>query len=335
MGVRVPLGARSLKRPAKKRFGILGCLSFLVLMTLIVLAFVFLLAPGKWAFTRKLVRLVTGPDIRRVTIPEGWNRFQVAARLQSDGIVRAEDFLVLTEEPTILNSLGIEASTAEGYLYPDTYQFYAGGSPLTILKSMTLNFKKKYAELKKKFPSGLDAYEEISDDPSHAALILASIVEGEVMEKTEAPVVAGIFLKRLTDKSFKPHLLQADPTVAYGCFAMDPPAPSCDKFDGKVLKSHLNDAENFYNTYVYTGLPPGPICNPGLSALKAALSPNMKTKYFYFVARGDGTHQFSVTLEDHKKAVSRYRRKAQQAKESEEPTEKEEPKEAEPAESSD
>ncbi|MFH1437322.1 MAG: endolytic transglycosylase MltG [Pseudomonadota bacterium] len=327
-----------MKRPAKKRFGILGCLSFLVLMTLIVLAFVFLLAPGRWAFTRKLVRLVTGPDIRRVTIPEGWNRYQVAMKLQADGIVRAEDFLVLTEEPTILKSLGVEAATAEGYLFPDTYQFYAGGSPLTILKAMTSNFKKKYGELTKKFPSGLDAYEELSDDPSQAALIMASIVEGEVVEKTEAPIVAGIFLKRLTDTSFKPHLLQSDPTVAYGCYAMDPPPPSCEKFDGKLLRSHLNDAQNFYNTYVYAGFPPGPICNPGLSALKAALSPNMKTRYFYFVARGDGTHQFSVTLEDHKKAVSRYRRKAEQAKEPEEkdqPKEPEEKEEPEPAESPD
>ncbi len=294
-------------------------------MALIVLAFVFLLAPGKWAFTRKLVRLVTGPDIRRVTIPEGWNRYQVAMKLQADGIVRAEDFLVLTEEPTILKSLGVEAGTAEGYLYPDTYQFYAGGSPLTILKAMTSNFKKKYGEINKRFPSGLEAYEEISDDPSHAALIMASIVEEEVVEKTEAPIVAGIFLKRLTDTSFKPHLLQADPTVAYGCYAMDPPPPSCEKFDGKLLKSHLDDTLNFYNTYIYAGLPPGPICSPGRNALKAALSPNMKTKYFYFVARGDGTHQFSVTLEDHKKAVGRYRRKAQQAKEKKEPEESDQP----------
>jgi len=274
---------------------------------LIVFTLVFLLHPDKWIYTRNLVRYFAGPEIRLVTVPEGWNRYQIAARLQAEGILRAEDFLVLTEEPSILKELGIKASTAEGYLFPDTYQFYAGGSPLTILKTMTENFQEKFAKLKKKYPGGLDRYKDISKDPEHAAVIVASIVEEEVARKSEAAIVADVFLKRLTYDSFEPHLLQADPTVAYGCLDQNPPPPSCEKFDGVLTRKHLKDPDNLYNTYIYVGLPPGPISNPGLSSLKAALNPG-KTTYYYFVSRGDGTHEFSATLEEHKEAVDKYRK---------------------------
>jgi UPF0755 protein len=321
LGVRIPPGAprggrrgsrpgrkSALKKPRSKKFRILGVLSFLLLLALIAATLVFLLHPQKWSFTRNLLRTFVGPEIRVVTIPEGWNRFQVAARLQAAGVVRAEDFLVVTEEPTLLGSLGIGASTAEGYLFPDTYQFYAGGSTLTIVRTMVENFRKNFKALAKKHPGWRSHYKEISSDEERAALIIASIVEEEVAKKSEAPVVAGIFLKRLVDPSFEPHLLQADPTVSYGCLAQDPAPPSCAEFDGVLQRKHLKDIDNMYNTYVYAGLPPGPITNPGKNALKAALDPK-DTTYFYFVARGDGTHQFSATLEEHNAAVEKYRDK--------------------------
>jgi UPF0755 protein len=295
-----------LKKPRSKRIRIAGVLSFVLLLGLIAATLVFLLHPQKWALMRKLVRTFAGPEIRVVTIPEGWNRFQVAARLQSAGVVRAEDFLVVTEEATLLQTLGIGASTAEGYLFPDTYQFYAGGSTLAIVRTMVENFHKNFSAIAKKHPGWRAHYKEISSDGERAALIIASIVEEEVAKKSEAPIVAGIFLKRLVDPSFEPHLLQADPTVVYGCLAQDPAPPSCEEFDGVLQRKHLKDIDNMYNTYIYAGLPPGPITNPGKNALNAALGPK-ETPWFYFMARGDGTHQFSATLEEHNAAVKKYR----------------------------
>jgi UPF0755 protein len=319
LGVRIPPGARfqarlvsltrtrpALKKPRTSKTKIVGLLSLLALIVVIGASLALLLHPQKWLLMRRFVKVFTGPAVKVVTVPEGWNRFQVAARLQAAGVTRAEDFLVLTEEPTFLKELGIPGSTAEGYLFPDTYQFYAGGSPLTVLKAMTENFGKKFAALRKTYPKGLEPYGAISSEPEHAAVILASIVQEEVAARDEAPIVAGIFLKRLTDPGFVPHLLQADPTVAYGCLAQDPPPPSCEAFDGVLEKKHLRDVDNIYNTYIYTGLPPGPITNPGTEALTAALDPKT-TPYYYFVSKGDGTHAFSATLEEHNAAVEKYR----------------------------
>ncbi len=289
-----------------KKIGAFGFFSFCILVIVIALTLFFLFVPQHWAFIRKLIRYFTGLDVRNVTIPEGYNRFQVAARLEAAGIVRAEDFLIITQEPSLLRESKIEEDTAEGYLFPDTYQFYVGTSPMVILKTMVKNFEKKFARLKNRYPYGLSYYRSLSINPRHAAVIVASMVEKEVSRQSEAPIVAGIFLKRLLDPTFSPHLLQSDPTVVYGCTALDPPPSSCRRFDGRLTREQLRDTENTYNTYIYAGLPPGPICNPGITALEAALNP-AATQYYYFVARGDGTHHFSVTIEEHNLAVKKYR----------------------------
>lgn len=243
-----------------------------------------------------------------VTIPEGWNRFQIAARLQSQGIIRAEDFLIVTESASLLKSIGIDAPTAEGYLFPDTYQFYVNGSALTMVRTMVSNFNRQFSRLMEKYRHGLDRLKDVSHNPRRALVTLASIVEAEVQDRNELRIVAGVFFNRLLSKEFKSHLIQSDPTVKYGCIVLVPTPPSCTSFTGQLTRRQLSDPNNLYNTYIYPGLPPGPICNPGYESLKAVLNP-VETDYFYFVSKGDGTHHFSKTFEEHQKAVERYRRR--------------------------
>jgi len=242
-----------------------------------------------------------------VTIPEGWNRFQVASRLENQGIVTsAEEFIKATEDPVLLEVLGIPSNTAEGYLFPDTYDFYRVSEPQMVVEKMVANYVLKFRNLSRRHSRGLRDLGSLGDDPEHVAVILASIVEKEAVKAEEMPLIAGVFLNRLLDEGFESHLLQADPTVSYGCVASVPLPPSCTGFTGKLGRVHLDDAANPYNTYQHPGLPPGPISNPGLAALEAVLQPE-ETKYLYFVSRGNGTHQFSTTLQQHKKAVKKYR----------------------------
>jgi UPF0755 protein len=134
-------------------------------------------------------------------------------------------------------------------------------------------------------------------------VILASIVEKEAHVPEELPIIAGVFLNRLRDPHFRPKRLQADPTVAYGCL-LQPALPSCAGFDGKrVTRIMTADPQNPYNTYRIEGLPPAPIANPGISALKAVLHPS-EHGYLYFVARGDGRHTFSANLDAHNLATA-------------------------------
>ena len=266
-----------------------------------ILLLFFLFFVGKTPLQRILIMFLTGETLKEVTIPEGLNRFQIAKRLEKIGITKSDYFLAVTEDSKLLEKAGIKSSTAEGYLFPDTYYFYSGVSPFVIMKKMAGNFRKKFLNFDRKYPGWRKKYESISDNPEYAVLILASIVQKETSKKDEARIIAGIFLKRLTDNGFTPHVLQSDPTALYGCLVQVPPPPACTNYDGK-LSILLRDRDNFYNTYIYPGLPPGPICNPGEVALDAAFNP-ASTPYFYFVAKGDGTHQFSSTLEEHKKAI--------------------------------
>ncbi len=137
----------------------------------------------------------------------------------------------------------------------------------------------------------------------HEALTLASIVEREARVAEERPIIAGVFVNRLVAPTFRPHRLQADPTVAYGCLTAPQAAPTCAAFDGRhITKVMVRDVQNPYNTYGLEGLPPGPICNPGLSALEAVVAPAAHD-FFYFVATGDGRHSFSRTLQEHNARV--------------------------------
>jgi UPF0755 protein len=133
-------------------------------------------------------------------------------------------------------------------------------------------------------------------------LVLASLIEKEAAAEEERPLVASVFVNRLSDPDFRPKRLQSDPTSAYGCLAMSDRIPSCAQFHGKITHEINTDPSNTYSTYVHEGLPPTPICNPGIKALSAALNP-AKTRYYYFVARGEGHHVFSESYEAHAQAV--------------------------------
>jgi UPF0755 protein len=134
---------------------------------------------------------------------------------------------------------------------------------------------------------------------------MASIVEKETGQPVERPRIASVFLNRLRFGSFQPKLLQTDPTIIYGCTVPTEKSAACEQFEGRIRRIHLQDQDNVYNTYTHEGLPPGPISNPGRAALEAVLAPE-KSRYLYFVARNDGTHQFSKTRKEHEAAVDKY-----------------------------
>lgn len=247
-----------------------------------------------------------GDDGPRVTIPEGFSRFDIADRLAARGICERDAFLAATTDPALLASLEVPGGSAEGYLFPDTYDFEKGTAPAEIVRRMVENFRARTASL---FAEHAGAQQ-----PSpHDALVLASVVEKEAVAAEEQPVIAGVFWNRLRRSEFTPHRLQADPTVSYGCRALPASAPSCARFDGhRITRTMTNDGLNPYNTYRNDGLPPGPISNPGLGALRAALEP-AQHDYFYFVARGDHRHTFSRTLAEHDSAVGAYHDRLEKA----------------------
>jgi UPF0755 protein len=141
----------------------------------------------------------------------------------------------------------------------------------------------------------------------HEIVTMASIVEKETGQPHERPLIAGVFLNRLTFGSFYPKLLQTDPTIIYGCTVPEWRSPACRKFKGRIRRIQLTDEQNPYNTYTHSGLPPGPIANPGRASLEAVLAPK-KSRFLYFVSKNDGTHHFSRTEEEHERAVDKYQR---------------------------
>ena len=238
----------------------------------------------------------------RLLIPEGFSRFEIAERLEEYGVCAADDFLDATEDASLLASYGVEANDAEGYLFPDTYEFDDQSKPRRVVERMLVNWTRRYEELEKKYAAELA---KLKGWTTHDIVTLASIVEKEAAVPAERARIAGVFWNRLNSKRFLPRRrLQADPTVQYGCMAVPEAAPSCSGYDGRITRAMLDDAENPYNTYRHSGLPPGPISNPGAAAIAATIDPE-KHQYFYFVARGGGQHHFSKTLRQHNIAVRR------------------------------
>ncbi|MCZ6807035.1 MAG: endolytic transglycosylase MltG [Deltaproteobacteria bacterium] len=236
----------------------------------------------------------------RIMIPEGFNRFEIAARLEEFGVCSAEEFLEATEDTSLLASYGVEANNAEGYLFPDTYEFDDQTKPRRVVERMLANWTRRYEEIERDHAEVLAKFDGWS---THDIITLASIVEKEAAMAAERSRIAGVFRNRLSSKKFLPRRrLQADPTVQYGCIAEPEAASSCDEYDGEITRAMLDDPENPYNTYRHSGLPPGPISNPGKAALVAAIDPE-DHDYYYFVAQGRGRHQFSKTLRQHNIAV--------------------------------
>jgi UPF0755 protein len=254
-----------------------------------------------------LQRIATGYGSTpvRITIPEGWNRFEIAARLAEWDVCDSAAFLAAAPSPA-LRELDARADSSEGYLFPDTYWLNDGMRAEQVVQRLTSQAKRRLQELQK---SEAAAFESLSREFGFGlreVVVLASIVEKEARIPTEQPIIAGVFLNRLRDPRFRPKRLQADPTVAYGCL-LQTSLPSCSGFDGKhITRTMTADPQNTYNTYRNDGLPPGPIANPGISALRAVLHPSAH-EYYYFVARADGHHAFSADLASHNLAVQQAR----------------------------
>jgi UPF0755 protein len=227
------------------------------------------------------------PILYRLHFAEGLTMREVAQAVGATGLTTAERFLAACRDRDFLASKGVNATDAEGYLFPETYFFprIPGQDPYPILGALLDSFRANVADL----PQAADP------DALHRTVILASLVEKETAVPSERPDVAGVYANRL----HLGMLLQCDPTIIYGLG---------ESFDGNLRRSHLQDASNPYNTYVHPGLPPGPICSPGRASLLAASRP-AEHDFLYFVARSDGSHHFSRTLREHTNAVIKYQRK--------------------------
>ncbi len=231
-----------------------------------------------------LARLVAG-TVRHysVTLPEGITLASALQILQQQPAVNV--VLDGVSDPRLTGILE-PGQMAEGLFFPDTYSYIRGDSDLDILKRAHQRMQKVLAE------SWLLRAEELPYSKPYEALIMASVVERETGVAEERRRIAGVFVRRLQKRM----RLQTDPTVIYG---LGP------QFDGNLRRRHLADKSNPYNTYQHRQLPPTPIALPGREAIEAALHP-LPGSELYFVARGDGSHQFSDTLEQHLQAVRQY-----------------------------
>ena len=226
--------------------------------------------------------------IYRVTIPEGLPKWEVAKILTSNGVVKEDEFLRLLDSPQIFKedcNFPLPKESLEGYLYPDTYYFTRNENPQEVMKKFLVRFEKVVGPL----------YENWRENHRFSlaeVITLASIVEKETRVSSEKPIIATVFYNRL-QKGLR---LRADPTVKY----------ALGNFRERLSLNELK-TPSAYNTYLYYGLPPGPICSPGKDSIYAVLHP-AKVDYLYFVAKGNGSHQFSQTYEQHLKAVYEYQK---------------------------
>ena len=235
----------------------------------------------------RLLRKVTLGEVTQatVTLVEGWTFRQMRKALDGHAAVRHDTQELRDAE--ILKQLAIDTGSPEGLFFPDTYHFGVGSSDLAVLRRA---YRLMQSHLETQWAgraSGLPL------SSPYEALILASIVEKETGREEDRPLVAAVFVNRLR----KGMLLQADPTVIYGLG---------EAFDGNLRKRDLT-TDTPYNTYTRTGLPPTPIAMPGFASLSATLNPPM-SDVLYFVAKGDGSSQFSRTLGEHERAVTKYQR---------------------------
>lgn len=273
--------------------------------------------PGRYSFRPEMTpkdildALITGvPDEEvALTIPEGKNILEVAQLLEEAGVCPKKEFLVAVRDPVLLKQLGLPGESVEGYLYPDRYLFRPGSAPVKVINRLVKHGREIYAELKARHKTGLAALAKTYNFDDAQIVLMASLVEKETARAEERPRIAGVFLNRLRLPTFKPHVLQTDPTIVYGCTVPVERSAACEKWDGRIHRIHLDDKENRYNTYTHDGLPPGPICSPGRAALEAVMQPDA-TPYLYFVSKNDGTHFFSKTRAEHEAAVDKYQRHA-------------------------
>jgi UPF0755 protein len=235
------------------------------------------------------------PIEHKFTIPEGYNIFQIGDELEAKGFSTKADFLSAVRAPELIQQIpGVEALTRrpasiEGYVYPDTYLLQKVFSAKEIAQVMLNHFLTVYRSMESQLRQNLLVSEFQFN--LHQIVTLASIVEKETGAGSERPIVASVFVNRLRKRM----RLQTDPTIIYGLYLEK------GSWDGNIRRRDL-DGENPYNSYRHDGLPPGPIANPGASALRAVISP-AETEFLYFVSKGDGTHVFSSDYGAHSRAV--------------------------------
>jgi UPF0755 protein len=239
------------------------------------------------ANTWDVVTLLESGHVRQHAVlhPEGATLAELARALEAEQLATADAVARAATDKTFLATHGIDGPSVEGYLFPDTYQFVRGMTPEEMLGRMV-------QRMRAKLTPDVRARARARNLSVHELLTLASIIEREAVVKEEQRVISGVFWNRL--RVGMP--LQADPTVQYA-LAKERRALS----RGDLLIDHP------YNTYVRVGLPPGPIASPGLGAIEAALDP-APVKYLYFVAQDDKRHYFSTSVDEHNRAVARYRR---------------------------
>jgi UPF0755 protein len=276
-----------------------------------------LIPQGKspWQIRQLLSRSPERP-MARVVLPEGFHRFDIADRLEKLGVTGRRAFLRASADPTLIAELAIDkdgsamAESAEGYLFPATYDLHVDSDPADLVRRLVTESDRRWATLAAKHKDGLASLGATLGWGRREVITLASMVEKEAAVDEERPVIASVFLNRLLNPEFRPKRLQSDPTSTYGCLAFPEEAPSCAGFQGKSTPAINQDPNNRYSTYVRERLPPGPIANPGAASIAAVLAP-AATKYLYFVASGGGRHSFTEDLASHNEAVRKLRAASQ------------------------
>ncbi len=236
-----------------------------------------------------LSKLVRGDVIKYpITIPEGFTLQQIGEVLHQAGVCAKQTFWEKVRDPSLIASLGLEGDSLEGYLFPDTYNFPKGLGEEWVIRQMVARFKNIYASLAKRAEQmGLSRKDVV---------ILASMIEKEAADDQERRLISAVFHNRLQ----RGMALQSDPTAVYGL------TPGKSKKE-RITKEDLL-RKTPYNTYQFSGLPQGPIANPGFKSLYAVLHP-ADVNYLYFVSKNDRTHYFSHTLQEHNRAVAKYQKK--------------------------
>ncbi len=234
---------------------------------------------------RQVLRRLAAGNVLQVwvTLPEGLTRREIVHIIASSGLSDEADLLRATADPQLVDDLDSQGADLEGYLFPDTYRFPRGATTDAIVRTLVDRFRQVAGEV-------LTPHLASRGLTLRQAVTLASIVEKETGQRAERPLIAAVFLNRLA----RGMRLESDPTVIYGI----------PNFDGNLTRLHLRTPTP-YNTYVIAGLPAGPIANPGAESLAAIATP-AEVPYLFFVAKGDGTHQFSETLSDHERAVRKF-----------------------------
>ncbi|MBS01070.1 MAG: aminodeoxychorismate lyase [Candidatus Marinimicrobia bacterium] len=240
-------------------------------------------------------QLVYGvPSLKSITVLEGWTIYQIANELERELKISKKSFLRLCNDQRVIKLFNLEGNSLEGYLFPDTYTFAEGVDPYLVLTRMV-----------NEFINNITKSMEVQAQEMNMSLLevitLASIIEGEAIYDSERAIISAVYHNRLK-RGMK---LQADPTIQY----------IIDDGPRRLLNNDLK-IESKYNTYLYRGLPPGPINSPGKESIIAALYPSVN-EYLYFVARGDGYHTFSTNEKDHNKAKKKFqevRRRVKQQK---------------------